>query len=226
MYGKVSSWRKDWVSEKRAIALQLARGGCGGSYGEAMLILCAAISALAAEVWPGKRIDQKRFVELLKDFAPATLVATQVSVPMLVWHLRQSGQITEYQNVREACLNFSQTRVLTGKDVDRVESEIISLCGTISVKDMRDCSYANLLYREIRSGYAHEYRPGNRADSWPMTQDPTTAVSYINRSGDPDRLVHFHVEWVAELAVAIAQAIDREAASVPRTAPRKWWLEG
>lgn len=226
MCAKVNSWRADWVSEKRAIALKLESGGCGGSYGEAMLILCAAVSALAAEVWPGKKIDRKRFVELLKDFAPATLVATQVSVPMLVWQLRQSGHVTESQNVRAAWLNFSQTRVLTGKDVDQAESEILSLCGTISVKDIRECSYANLLYREIRSGYAHEYRPGNRADSWPMTQDLTAAVSYINRLGDLDRLVHFHVEWVAKLAVAIAQAIDREAASVPRIAPKKWWLEG
>ena len=191
-----------------------------------MLILCAAISALAAEVWPGKRIDHKRFVELLKVYAPARLNTTQISVPMLARHLRQSAKNNEYQHIRDAWLNFSKSRVLTGKDVDRDETEVLRLCGTISVKEMRKCSYANLLYCDVRSGYAHEYRPGDRADSCPMTQDPDSAVSYTNLLDDPERLVHFHVDWVAELALEIAQAIDHVATCVPRTAPTKWWIEG
>ena len=61
------TWRTDWVTKKRDTALRLANGECGGSYGEAMLILCTILSALAAEVWPGTQIDKRRFVELLKS---------------------------------------------------------------------------------------------------------------------------------------------------------------
>ena len=75
----MATWRTDWVTEKKRIALCLANGECGGSYGEAVLILCAVLSALAADIWPGKGIDQMRFVELLKNefcehiFATCTL---------------------------------------------------------------------------------------------------------------------------------------------------------
>lgn len=57
-----------------------------------------------------------------------------------------------------------------------------------------------------------------------MTQDATAAVSYINRIGVPDRLIHFHVNWVADLTLEIARAVDRDA-SVPRTLPETWWIE-
>ena len=222
----MNSWRTNWVSEKKGIALRLAHGDRGGTYGEAMLILCAVLSALAAEVWLGKRIDQKRFVELLKDYAPVNFNTTKISIPMLVWHLGQNGKSTEAQVIRKSLLNFCQTRVLTGEDIDQTESEILILCNSISVKDMRECSYANILYREVRSGYAHEYQPGKRADSLPMTQDINSAVSYINRLGDPDRLVHLHVGWVADLAIAVAKAMDSMATSIPRSLPAKWWIEG
>ena len=36
-------------------------------YGEAIIILSAAISTLAAEVWPGEEIDKARFVEMFEQ---------------------------------------------------------------------------------------------------------------------------------------------------------------
>lgn len=222
----MDTWRTEWVTKKKEIALRLANGDCGGSYGEAMLILCSAISALAAEVWPGKRIDQKRFVEILKDFAPPNLSATQISIPILAWHLRTTGVTNEEKLIRQTFLNICASQVLTGAELDKNENDVLAACKTISVKDIRECSYANLLYREVRSGYAHEYRPGQRADSWPMTQKSSAHVSYVNWANDPDRHIHFHVSWVAEVALTTAQAIDKVTHSIPRIAPKKWWIEG
>ncbi len=58
----METWRTEWIQKKNEIALDLAAGQCGGSYGEAVIILCAALSALAADVWPGRGIDRVRFV--------------------------------------------------------------------------------------------------------------------------------------------------------------------
>jgi hypothetical protein len=69
----METWRTEWIQEKNEIALKLAAGQCGGSYSEATIILCAALSALASSMWPRRRIDQVRFVQLLKDFAPTHL---------------------------------------------------------------------------------------------------------------------------------------------------------
>jgi len=63
--------RTKLTEKKNGILCNLEAGQCGGSYGEAVIILCAALSAVAADVWPGKGIDRVRFVQLLKDFAPS-----------------------------------------------------------------------------------------------------------------------------------------------------------
>lgn len=130
------------------------------------------------------------------------------------------------KQIETAFLNFCDSQVLIGDDVDKTENEILSVCNAISSKDIRECSYANLLYREVRSGYAHEYKPGERAESWPMTQRPEARVSYVNWVNDPDRHIHFHVHWLAELATATAEKIDNVAGTLPRAAPPKWWIDG
>jgi hypothetical protein len=214
------------MTKKQQIALRLASGECGGSYGEAVLILCSALNALAAEVLPGEGIDRKRFVELLKEYAPPQLSATRISIPLLVGRLRTAGMNTESKRIEKAFLNFCASRVLTGDKIDKTEEEILAVCNTVSSKDIRECSYANLLYREVRSSYAHEYRSGKRADPWPMTQESNAHVSYGNWVDDPDRHIHFHVGWISELAIRIAQAVDGMAAALPRTKPTRWWIEG
>ena len=222
----MEAWRTDWTRGKRDVALRLASRECGGSYGEAVIILCAAISALAADVWPGRGKDRARFVEALREFTPASLNVTRVSIPLLVGHLRQEGRDPERRQLEQAFLDYSPSRVLTGDEVDKFEDEIISLCPGLDRRVLRECSYANLLYQEIRSGYAHEYRPGSRADSWPMTSIRNTPVSYLNWVDDPDRHIHFHVDWIADVAVAVAEAIDAVEKTIPRQDPSRWWVHG
>jgi hypothetical protein len=222
----MDAWRKDWTQEKQHIASRLASGECGGTYGEAVLILCSALSALAAEVWPGERIDRKRFVELLKEYAPPHLDTTQISIPLLIGYLRSLGKTLEMRQLEKVFLNCDDSLVLTGDDVDKTENEILSVCNTISSIHIRECSYANLLYREVRSGYAHEYKPMERADSRPMTQRPEARISYGNWVDDPDRHIHFHINWLAELSIATAEEIDKIAGTIPHGIPTKWWIDG
>jgi hypothetical protein len=216
----------DWVKEKQQIALRLSSGECGGSYGEAVIILCAALSTIAAKVWPGNGIDRKRFVQLLIEYAPPNFDVAKISVPLLVGSLRSAGKIDEMGRIKTVFINYDPSRVLTGDEVDKTEQEILAVCSTLNSQELRECSYANLLYREVRSSYAHEYRPGERADPWPMTMDPNARVSYVNWANDPDRHIHFHIDWIAELAMSIAKAVDSVANKLPLQAPSKWWIEG
>lgn len=225
------SWRRDWVAEKCEIATALARGEAGGSYSEAAILVCAALSALAAEVWPGRNIDRARFIELLVRLGPTPNISMTISVPLLVRHVELTSSKSSGRLLRDTFLPFSATRVVTGPDVDKSESEVLSICSNLSTKDIRKVSYACLLYEKVRSAYAHEYKTGAKADSWPMTMAEGRSVSYVDRllaAGIPEtgRLIHFHIAWLARLAVGIAMDIDTHRDSVPRPAPASWWIDG
>lgn len=222
----MSSWIAEWATKKRKIAERLASGECGGSYGEAALILCSVLSALAAATWKGERIDRKRFVEVLQRYAPSSLHTTRVSVPLLIGALRKAGRAAEMAAIETTFMRHDDSRVLTGKEVDRDEAEILAACSTIPAKLLRESSYANVLYCEVRSGYAHEYRPGERADSWPMTGKADATISYVNWVNDRDRHIHFHVPWLALLAGSVAEALDPIADRLPLARPSKWWVDG
>lgn len=54
-------------------------------------------------------------------------------------------------------------------------------------------------------------------------------VSYINRITDNlemCRLIHFHIEWLTELAVELASVVDSLSGELPRQQPKAWWING
>jgi hypothetical protein len=227
------NWRFEWVSQKCKIASALARGEAGGSYSEAVILVCAVLNALAAEVWPGTRIDKARFVELLVRLGSLPHEPQTISVPLLVRHLEATSPANAAL-LRKNFLDFSKTRVVTGLEIDSTESELISLCPGLTPTVVRKYSYACLLYEEVRSSYAHEYKPGEKADSWPMTMASGQSVSYVNRLLTTDtyeaietiRLVHFHIEWLTKLAEDLALYIDGISTTLPYPLPSKWWKDG
>jgi len=222
----MDNWRTDWARTKRDVALRLSSKECGGSYAEAVIILCALISAMAAEVWPGRGKDRKRFIEVLVQFAPSNLNTRRISIPLLVKSLREESRTSESNSLEKTYLDYSRTQVLTGDQVDKFEEEIICKCPSLKLKEIRDCSYGSLLYEEIRSAYAHEYHPGSRADSSPLTCIRTAAVSYVNWVDDIDRHIYFHVQWIADVSIAITEVIDASKTTLPRVDPLKWWVDG
>jgi hypothetical protein len=225
------SWRRDWVTEKCEIASALARGEAGGTYSEAAILVCAALSALAAEVWPGRNIDRARFIELLVRLAPTPNMPKTISIPLLAKHVELTSSKSNAQLLKDTFLSFSSTRVVTGPEVDKTEDEVLPICPDLTTKDIRKFSYACLLYEDVRSAYAHEYKPGTKADSWPMTMSSGQFVSYVNRlltPGIPEtgRFIHFHIASLAKLAIDIAMNIDVHRATLPRQAPASWWIDG
>lgn len=222
------NWRQNWVSNKSELAKRLSDGEAGGSYADAVILLCAALSALAAEIYPGPKIDRFRFIEMLVKFGPEANTCRTISIPLLTQHLDDSDRGCESSKLRRAFSVPHKSIVLTGPDVDRNECEIVALSPTIGLTDIRRFSYASILYKEIRSSYAHEYQPGDKADSLPMTMLKGQKVSYINRICDDRksrRLLHFHIEWLLELPLGLADYID-SLDSVSRHQPTLWWANG
>lgn len=223
------TWRQNWIAEKCRVVDRLSRGEAGGSYAEAAILVCATFNALAAELWVGRCIDRFRFVEMLVRLGPQASECSRVSIPLLVQHLEATSRELEAQQIQHAFSLPSTGRVVTGPDVDQCEKDVLSIYPQLNLKELRSFSYASVLYGEIRSSYAHEYKPGDRADSWPMTMLADQKVSYINRLNDSlkmHRLVHFHIEWLAQLAVELASVVDRLAEELPLPQPTVWWIEG
>lgn len=223
------TWRQNWVTEKCLVANRLSLGEAGGSYAEAAILVCATLNALAAELWDGFKIDRARFVEMLVRHGSQASECSKVSIPLLAQYLESNSRVLEAQKIQRAFSLPNSALVVTGPDVDQREEAVLSICPQLDLKELRRFSYAAVLYEEIRSSYAHEYKPGERADSWPMTMLANQKVSYINRMDDSvkmRRLIHFHIEWIVQLAVDLASVVDRVADDLPQPKPTVWWISG
>jgi len=222
--------RQDWAANKAEIAKRLSDGECKGSYAEAVIILSAVISAIAAEIWPGKGIDRKRFVEVMKEYGDTNLNTIRVSIPLLIKYLSNDGRKAEGNALHKEFVRVGIAQVLVGDEVDQFEQDIISFCPSLSITQIRKFSYPNVLYGEVRSCYVHEYRIGKSAGSFPMTSRKEANASYINRfnpeSNITNRLIHFHVDWLIDVVKSISTKADSECDKYPLDNPPRWWIDG
>jgi hypothetical protein len=181
---------------------------------------------MASEAWPGDRIDRRRFVEFLVCFSRSQIRAQTVSVPLLLSELRDTKRAAEERAIRKAFADFAPSRVLTGKDVDRSEAEILAVCPGFDLALLRQFSYANVLYQRVRSALTHEYRTGEKTVPFSMTGDESAGISYYNWIHDVDRHIYFHVPWLADLTSDLSERADTEASYFPLPRPTAWWIDG
>ena len=222
----MKNWFTNWVKKKIKIASKLNDGELGGGHAESMIILSTVISALSSMVWPGENIDRKRFIELLKKFTNTTPETTRISIPLFVNELRNTSRNKEADIFQNEFMNYGHTRVLNCDEVDKTEDEIIMICSNLNSQEIRKFSYANILYQEVRCNYIHEYYSGKRADPFPMTRKNNACVSYINWVNDPYRHIHFHFDWIKEIILTVANALDNFEETLPLKYPESWWIEG
>ena len=219
------NWLSEWADLKVEIALKLNKGDCGGSYAEAAIILCSVLSAISADIWPGEHIDKKRFVELLVKYSSDSLKVKRISSPLLIYALEVNGVIKESNILSNAIMPKSDSLVVNGEDVDRYESEILDICPELDRKIIKQNSYANILYEEIRSGYAHEYMPGSRSDSWAMGSNrKNSLISYVNRADMPHRLIHFNINWLCEIIKSVVVNLEMKEKMPVFTEYSEWWV--
>jgi hypothetical protein len=223
----------DWVESKLAIAASLNDGHCGAGYPEACLVVSSILSGLASELWPGCRIDRQRFVEVWVTYSDPALFASHVSVPLLLAHLEASAQPAEAAILRGTHRAFSfwqSTLLVTGKDVDRAEGDILSLCPSLSRRAVRDQSYPILFYRHVRSAYVHEYEMDLYGKASGRAWDPhATAVEYGNLSAKNAatlRQIHFPLLWLSRVVRSIATRLSNVLPDARPPRPSHWWIDG
>lgn len=176
-------WRTDWVKKKVRVAAQLANGDCGGLYGDAALILCSCLSALAAEVWPGKGMDRNRFVELLEKYCKPSFGSTRLSIPLLVGDLRRFNRPEATLIDSKFLQQFNPRQVLRGEEVDRNENEIRAACGSLSPNTSESlatpvcCIEKSDLHTRTRAGLVMRRKASHRPD-W---QQPSAMSIGISR---------------------------------------------
>lgn len=204
----------------------MAEGECDGSYAEGVIILSSALSAIAAEVWPGNKIDKKRFVEAVAVYCDVELKPKRISVPLLIEYLDNNGKGQEAATLRTQFMSFPRGQLLTGSQVDRFEDEICRACPGLLHEQIRRFAYAAVFYDEVRSSYVHKYKIGLSADPWAVAATEDTEISYGNWRADPIRHIHFPIQWISKVAESVAENVDCSAQELPLVQPGRWWLEG
>jgi hypothetical protein len=91
------------------------------------------------------------------------------------------------------------------------------------VGDLKKASYASLIYRWLRCGYAHTYwATGNTTHVAPSRRP--AQISYIGRS-QPDgkvvRLASFHLDYLIEVTQHQVSTLDDK----PSILPNEWWID-
>jgi hypothetical protein len=224
-----------WIRERNELAQALSKGSCGGTLADGVIILCTCICSMASLLWieSKEREDRKRFVEIVTSFSDQPYDTKLISVPLLA---QGENDWRRWLNVSEVAFRY------TGAN-DKTENEIVALCGSSPPRDykriIRQYSYANILYQDIRSGFAHTYMPTDRA----TIDDPLkrifdrglTQISYVNRMHTNNmRQIHFPLEWIAAVAANVASGMDAECLrnvkhigeNIGLSPPTRWWIAG
>ncbi|MGZ5456012.1 MAG: hypothetical protein ACXWLY_17820 [Thermoanaerobaculia bacterium] len=222
---------EDWIERRIAVAERLAKGDCGGSYAEAFLILSALISGIAADLWPGERIDRVRFVELWARYSDPSLGANLVSVPLLIHALDEESSPDFADRLRAENSHYYMPRgfpdsiVVTGETVDLFDDDVRRILPELPLGKIREWSYGNVFYVHFRSGYVHEYQAGTHADEIVMSTTRSN-VTYGNFFERPHRRINFEVGWIAAVARSIVERAAAEWGRRPVGRPNEWWLRG
>lgn len=202
----ITSGHRQWFQKRIYLADELVRNHAKEGELDAEIILSCAISALAAQMWPGRGRDKKRFVQFLVEFSPISSYIQRVSTCVLITQLQQKGANTEADTL--VSYRFSSKLAYDGKapmeyassgsglyastllkivypdDIDFDESEVLTLISA-SRKDVRAASYVSIIYSDLRSGLVHEYELSDNlsAQGWLHDNDK---ISYVNYSHMPN----------------------------------------
>lgn len=218
----------DFANRVTSVADALAAGRCGGSYAEACILVSALVSGIAADLWPGTGIDRRRFVEAWARHADASLLPVLVSTPLLHAHLVKENRHAEVAQLQRLCAAplGNDARVITGEDVDCLETAVLECLPALPVATVREFTYPSIFYQNFRSGLLHEYQTTGRSTATPMTTRPSR-VSYANHLDPPvGRRIHFHLPWLIEVARSIATSAETVALQRPLRPPSNWWIDG
>jgi hypothetical protein len=206
---------KEYLLGRIRLVHDLLHSDIAVHYNDLALILCAVLSACAAQRWPGSGVDRKRFVELLVKISPPDYHTDWVAVPALI----ADGLVDEKDTLYVA----NETRIFTDEEIDLPILDAATRYPQVDLKKLKTHTYASLIYVWLRNGYAHEYL-ANKNITHVQASRHQARVSYIGRGvlgGGIQRMTSFHLDYL----IALAEYHASEVVKNPTTQPEKWWLE-
>ena len=278
------SYFEDWFQKRLKIADSIVATFGKEANSDAEILLFCAASSLATIVWPRSDNknpgDKKRFVQFLIEHSSQTHPPLDtISVDLLIRQLL-NGSRTDEANVliqkffRSEYAYFSKSHMYYYDDgpkhiqyaagtlssiyhpdeIDVTEEKIRELVPELSRREIRRCSYASVIYSNLRSGLVHEYEPtGNVAEfGWNKSGD---RLAYINSLVMPDekdvktfadqykielqeardalaqtqRRIYFPFDYIRDVITGAANSLFaywRNASELSRTEPTDWWMDG
>ena len=224
---------QDWFRRRLEIADGLVENH--NAVFDAEILLCCAISALAAIAWSGDRKDRRRYIEFLVRFVRSDPQVTLISVPILTQRLESyPSRIQEGKVLRREFFPSESGRIVNYREIDKAEDEIRALLPRLPVSMIREASYASILYSDLRTGLIHEYGLYGNLAGQPMSIE-RGIPHYANMlTGAPPNMTtvkklflpYPYIRTVAEEAVHASCDYWGSVSGWEISAPTRWWIFG
>ncbi|HLJ58381.1 MAG TPA: hypothetical protein VKZ50_01470 [bacterium] len=218
-----------WFDTRKRIASSLVAADRDNALFDAEILLCCAMGAIAAIMWPGDRIDRRRYVELLIRYARVIPKLTMISVPALVDQLdHDPGYSHISASLREKFFPKESSRIVDAFEIDKEEPELRAAEPALSAFQIRKASYAAIVYTDLRSGLVHEFAISGSLADWSMRLRDTVP-HYMNWVTPPHKRLFLPYQYVFEIAESTAKTVGRfwdTCSTFAQPLPAKWWIEG
>ena len=198
---------------------------------DAEIILCCALSGLAAFLWPGPGIDRQRFIQLLIDFSQPSANLRLISLPVLASQLRDQGDVSSAINLKAKFFPGHPTEFLDPNVVDQDEAIVSSFLNSLDLKTIRRASYASIIYTDLRCALVHEYSLSPNMTSFNLF-DIHNAPSYLHMNfedGQTRMLLHLPFGYLADALNNITEALFTywsTSSLLEKPPPLSWWVDG
>lgn len=148
----------------------------------------------------------------------------RISVPALL----QSPKLSDMSAcIRDKFWPYPEGLVVKADDADLQESKLLESFPDLSIKEIRKCSYAHLLYADIRCGLVHSYELNGRVTDWDLGID--SQMQYRNINGKPTLFIP--PDLITNIVKCSIESVfdywlESEDYERRRTEPAQWWIEG
>jgi len=273
------SYHRDWFKKQVEKADKLIEIYEKDGIYDAEIILCCTASALASTIWQRNhkdKIDRKRFVEFLVKFSTITPPVETISACILSEQLEHNKKnveleiaikkffVSEFNYRGKSPFEYGESgsglyagtlqSIIPPEKIDTSEIEIQRLLPSLSLKEIRNASYASVIYSDLRSGLIHEYEVTGDLSGFGW-HDKIDNLSYMNFKTLPleqevhlishkhnislneardaltksQRKLYFPYSYIKNIIVSASNELFNYWENVEdfnQPYPQKWWIDG